>query len=70
MKKISTIRELMFQISEINENTNAFEIARNLMGALQNDEINASQYEMLVNDFQRECIRYKVVVSNEICSLF
>jgi len=68
--KNSTLRESMFQIAEIDENTNAFTFAKNLMYALKNDEITASQYEMLVNDFQRECIRYKVKTSNAICSLF
>ena len=68
--KNSTVRELMLQIAEIDENTNAFSFAKNLMCALKNDEITASQYEMLSNDFYRECKRFNVVTSNEICSLF
>lgn len=68
--KSSTVRELMLQIAEIDENSNPFSIARNLMQALGNDEITASQYEMLVNDFQRECKYYNLETRNEICSLF
>lgn len=68
--KNSEVRELMLQIADIDENSNPFSIARNLMQALKNDQITASQYEMLVNDFQRECKYYKLQTRNEICSLF
>lgn len=68
--KSSTVRELMLQIAEIDQNSNPFTIAWNLMQALGNDEITASQYEMLVNDFQRECKCYNLETRNEIFLLF
>lgn len=68
--KNSQVRELMLQIAEIDQNSNPFSIAKNLIQALGNDQITASQYEMLVNDFQRECKYFKLETRNEICSLF
>lgn len=68
--KNSQVRELMLQIAEIDQNSNPFSIAKNLVQALGNDQITASQYEMLVNDFQRECKYFKLETRNEICSLF
>jgi hypothetical protein len=63
-------RELMLQIADMDQNSNPFLIAGNLMQALRYDQISASQYEMLVNDFQRECKYYNLETRNEICSLF
>lgn len=63
-------RELMLQIADMDENTNPFLVAASLMQALRYETITASQYEMLVNDFQRECKIYNLETRNEICSLF
>jgi hypothetical protein len=63
-------RELMLQIADMDENSNPFLVAGSLMQALRYETITASQYEMLVNDFQRECKIYNLETRNEICSLF
>jgi hypothetical protein len=63
-------RELMLQIADMDENSNPFLVAASLMQALRYETITASQYEMLVNDFQRECKIYNLETRNEICSLF
>jgi hypothetical protein len=68
--KNSILRDLMFQISEIDETQNAFSIAYQIMYALQQNEITNNQYELLIGDLKMNCIRYKLSTSNEICSLF
>lgn len=68
--KNSTLRNLMLDISEIDETTNPFEIALKMMNALENGEITSNQYLLLAGDLQTECNRYKIETSNEICSLF
>jgi hypothetical protein len=40
-------RNFMLEISEINENTNVFAIAYNMMKALKNGEITNKQFELL-----------------------
>jgi hypothetical protein len=68
--KNSILRDLMFQISEIDETQNAFSIAYQIMYALQQNEITNNQYELLIGDLKMNCIRYNLPTSNEICSLF
>lgn len=68
--KNSTLRNLMLDISEIDETTNPFEIALKMMNALENGEITSNQYLLLAGDLQTECNRYKIETSNNICSLF
>jgi len=63
-------RNFMLEISEINENTNVFAIAYNMMKALKNGEITNRQFELLCGDLQLECLRQNLSTSNEICSLF
>jgi hypothetical protein len=62
-------RNFMLEISEINENTNVFAIAYNMMKALKNGEITNKQFELLCGDLQLECLRQNLPTSNEICSL-
>lgn len=68
--KNSTLRDLMLQISEIDETKNPFNIALQMMEALKNDEITSNQYDLLAGDLQMACLRYHYDTSNEICSLF
>lgn len=68
--KNSTLRELMLQISEMDETSNPFTIALKMMNALQNGEITSKQYLLLAGDLQIECERYRIETSNNICSLF
>ena len=68
--KNSTLRNLMLDISEMDETSNPFTIALKMMNALKNEEITSNQYELLAGDLQTECNRYKIETSNEICSLF
>ena len=63
-------RNFMLEISEINESTNVFAIAYNMMKALKNGEITNRQFELLSGDLQLECLRQNLATSNEICSLF
>lgn len=72
--KNSTLRELMLQISEIDETRNPFGIALQMMYALKNDEITSKQYDLLAGSLEIECARYGIPTShklnNEVCSLF
>ena len=63
-------RNLILEISEIDENTNVFSIAKNMMIALRNGEITNRQFDLLSGELQLECLRQKISTSNEICSLF
>jgi hypothetical protein len=63
-------RNFMLEISEINESTNVFAIAYNMMKALKNGEITNTQFKLLSGDLQLECLRQNLPTSNEICSLF
>lgn len=66
----STLRELMFQISEIDETKNPFRIALNMTIALKNNQISNEQFELLAGDLFKACKIYNIETSNEICSLF
>lgn len=68
--KNSTLRELMFQISEIDETKNPFEIVLQMMNALRESEITFEQFKLLFGNLKMECQRYNISTSNEICSLF
>ena len=68
--KNSILRDLMLQISEIDETQNAFSIAYQIMYALQQNEITNNQYELLIGDLKMNCFRYNLSTSNQICSLF
>jgi hypothetical protein len=63
-------RNLILEISEINEETNVFTIAKNMMKALRNNEITSRQYDLLAGELQLECLRQKLSTSSSICSLF
>jgi len=63
-------RNLILEISEIDENTNVFSIVKNMMIALRNGEITNRQFDLLSGELQLECLRQKISTSNEICSLF
>ena len=63
-------RNFILEISEINESTNVFAIAYNMMKALKNGEITDREYELLSGNLQLECLRQKIPTSNKICSLF
>jgi hypothetical protein len=67
---ITTHRELILQISEINETKNAFKIALNLMLALKNNEITSNEYDLLCGELFYKCNKYNIETCNEICSLF
>jgi len=63
-------RNFILEISEIDENTNVFAIAYNMMKALKNDEKTNRQFDFLCGELQLECLRLNIQTSNEICSLF
>ena len=67
---MNTYRELILDISEIDENSNAFAIALKMAKALNKGEITSTQYESLSKQLFYECKRNNVNTSNEICSLF
>ena len=66
----TTRRELILDISEINETKNPFFIAQKLMVALRDGKINIKDYELLSNELFLECKRNNIETSCEICSLF
>ena len=68
--KNSTLRNLIFDISEIDETRNAFAIALKMMHALRDDQITSEQYNLLAGDLFLNCKKYGIETSNEICSLF
>jgi len=63
-------RTFILEISEIDETTNVFAIAYNMMKALKNGEITDRQFELLCGELKLECLRQNLSTSNEICSLF
>lgn len=65
-----TLRNLMLEISEIDETRNPFKVAYNIMIALKYGEITSDQYTLLTGELQFNCIRYGIETKNEICSLF
>ena len=67
---LSAHRNFILEISEIDETTNVFGIALNMMKALKHGEITNRQFELLCGELQLECLRKKIPTSNEICSLF
>lgn len=68
--KNSILRNLIFDISEIDETRNPFSIALNMAIALRNNEITSEEYTLLLCDLFLNCKRYNIETSNEICSLY
>jgi hypothetical protein len=68
--KNSTLRNLILDISEIDETQNPFAIALKMANALRNNEITSEQYDLLSGNLFLNCKRYNIETSNEICSLF
>ena len=66
---MNTLRELMLQISEIDETRNPFNIALQMMIALRDNEITSNQYDLLAGDLKINCLRYNIELSNEVCKL-
>lgn len=64
MKKVFT--ELMNQISDIKENTNSFDIAKNILFAYKRGHISLVQFEMIVHHFEMKCATYCIDSHNEI----
>lgn len=65
-----TKRELHFQISEIDENSNVFSFAKNLMSALKNEVITYNEYDMFCGDLYWKCLKHNLKTTNEFVSLF
>jgi len=65
-----TKRELHLQLSEINENSNVFSFAKNLMIALKNEVITYKEYDMFAGDLYRICLKNNIKTTNEFVSLF
>lgn len=63
-------RELLLQISEIENTEDAFKVAYNMMISLRDDKITSEQYDMLADDLQTYCEAFKIPTKNEILSLF
>ena len=64
MRKVFT--ELMNQISDIKENTNAFDIAKNIIFAYKREHISSVQFEMIVHHFEMKCSTYNIDSYNEV----
>lgn len=67
---MKVIRELMLQVSEVEETKNPFAVVKNMMTALNNNEITSEQFELLGGTLQMNCRRYNIPTENEIISLF
>jgi hypothetical protein len=65
-----TKRELHFQISEIDENSNVFSFAKNLMIALKDKVITDNEYDMFCGDLYWKCLKHNIKTTNEFVSLF
>ena len=63
-------RELLLQISEIENTEDAFRVAHTMMISLRDDLITSEQYDMLAEDLQFHCISFDIPTKNEILSLF
>ena len=65
-----TKRELHLQLSEIENTSDAFKFALNLMTALKNDIINHNEYDMFSGDLYWTCLKNNIRTTNECVSLF
>ena len=70
MKNTITKRELHFQLSEIEKNSNVFAFAKNLMIALKNDIITYNEYDLFCGDLYWKCLKHYIKTTNECVSLF
>jgi hypothetical protein len=67
--KNSTLRELLLDISEIDETRNPFSIARKMVAAIKTNEIDPRQFELLTGTFYQTCGREKIHIPNQVCQL-
>ena len=65
-----TKRELHLQLVEINENSNVFTFAKNLMIAIKNEVITYNEYDMFCGDLYWLCLKHNIKTINECVSLF
>ena len=65
-----TKRELHLQLAEIDENSNVFTFAKNLMNALKTGIITAHEYDMFAGDLYWICLKNNYKTTNEFVSLF
>jgi len=70
MTNTITKRELHFQLSEIENTSDAFSFAKNLMIALKNNIINYNEYDMFSGDLYWKCLNRNIKTTNECVSLF
>jgi hypothetical protein len=64
-----TLRDLILDINEIDENRNPFSIARKMVIAIKNNEIDSRQFELLTGTFYQTCGREKIHIPNQVCQL-
>ncbi len=64
------IRELMLQVSEVSETKNPFAVAKNMMDALNKNQITSKEFELLSGTLHINCSKYNISTENEIVSLF
>jgi hypothetical protein len=67
---MKVIRELMLQVSEVSETKNPFAVAKNMMIALNENQITSEQFELLTGTLEMNCRRCNIATENEIISLF
>lgn len=74
LKKMTTTkitkRELHLQLSEIENTSDAFKFALNLMTSLKNNIITHNEYDMFSGDLYWVCLKNNIKTTSEGISLF
>lgn len=63
-------REILLDISEIEESRNPFAIAFKMMKGLSEGKLKSSEYENLSKELEHECKKNDILTENKVCSLF
>lgn len=65
-----TKRELHLQLAEIENTSDAFKFAANLMNALKENIVTYNEYDMFTGDLYWACLKNNIRTTNECISLF
>lgn len=65
-----TKRELHLQLAEIENTSDAFKFAANLMNALKENIVTYNEYDMFTGDLYWTCLKNNIITTNECISLF
>jgi len=65
-----TKRELHLQLSEIENTSDAFQFAKNVNTAKNDNIINEYEYDMFMGDLYWVCLRKKIETRNNFINLF